>query len=73
MLILIVSAVITAVLGHWVDTGVLLAAAIINVIIGFIQKSKAEKALDSIRTMLSPHATVIRDETSSHLNPNIPS
>ncbi|ENO90285.1 cation-transporting P-type ATPase [Thauera linaloolentis] len=55
------AALITALLGHWVDTGVLLAAVIINAVIGFIQEGKAESALDAIRAMLSPHATVIRD------------
>ncbi|MCM2331647.1 MAG: cation-transporting P-type ATPase [Pseudomonas sagittaria] len=55
------AAVIAALLGHWVDFGVLLAAAVINAIIGFIQEGKAEAALDAIRAMLSPHATVIRD------------
>jgi magnesium-transporting ATPase (P-type) len=55
------AALITAYLGHWVDTGVLLAAVVINAIIGFIQEGKAESALDAIRAMLSPHATVIRD------------
>ncbi|CAI06245.1 putative cation-transporting P-type ATPase [Aromatoleum aromaticum EbN1] len=55
------AAAITAVLGHWVDTGVLLAAVVINAIIGFIQEGKAEAALDAIRAMLSPHATVVRD------------
>nr|HMN84015.1 cation-transporting P-type ATPase [Burkholderiaceae bacterium] len=54
------AALITALLGHWIDTGVLLAAAVINAIIGFIQEGKAESALDAIRAMLSPHATVIR-------------
>ena len=54
------AAVITAILGHWVDTGVLLAAVVINAIIGFIQEGKAEAALDAIRAMLSPHATVVR-------------
>lgn len=55
------AAVITAWLGHWVDTGVLLAAVIINAVIGFIQEGKAEAALEAIRSMLSPHATVLRD------------
>jgi len=55
------AAAITAFLGHWVDTGVLIAAVVINAIIGFIQEGKAEAALDAIRAMLSPHATVIRD------------
>ncbi len=55
------AAVITALLGHWIDTGVLMAAVVINAMIGFIQEGKAESALDAIRAMLSPHATVIRD------------
>ncbi|MDR1994290.1 cation-transporting P-type ATPase [Azonexus sp.] len=55
------AAVITALLGHWIDTGVLMAAVVINAVIGFIQEGKAESALDAIRAMLSPHATVIRD------------
>ena len=55
------SAVVTAFLGHWIDTGVLLAAVLINAIIGFIQEGKAESALDAIRNLLSPHATVIRN------------
>ncbi|MFA5678702.1 MAG: cation-transporting P-type ATPase [Pseudomonas sp.] len=59
--VIIASAVITAFLGHWVDTGVLLMAVVVNAVIGFIQEGKAEAALDAIRAMLSPHATVIRD------------
>jgi len=59
--VMLCAAVITAFLSHWVDTGVLLAAVVINAVIGFIQEGKAEAALDAIRAMLSPHATVIRD------------
>lgn len=55
------AAVITASLGYWIDTGVLMMAVVLNAIIGFIQEGKAESALDAIRDMLSPHATVIRD------------
>ena len=54
------AACITALLGHWVDTGVLLMAVVINAVIGFIQEGKAESALDAIRAMLSPHAMVLR-------------
>jgi magnesium-transporting ATPase (P-type) len=54
------AALITALLGHWVDTGVILAAVLINVVIGFIQEGKAENALDAIRNLLSPHALVLR-------------
>ena len=55
------AALITALLGHWVDTGVIVGAVLINVIIGFIQEGKAENALAGIRQLLSSHATVIRD------------
>jgi magnesium-transporting ATPase (P-type) len=59
--VMMAAAVITAMLGHWVDTGVLMMAVVINAIIGFIQEGKAESALDAIRAMLSPRATVVRD------------
>ena len=54
------SAAITASLGHWVDTGVILGVVLINAIIGFIQEGRAETALDAIRNMLSPRALVLR-------------
>ncbi|MCH8524564.1 MAG: cation-transporting P-type ATPase [Balneolales bacterium] len=59
--VLMVAAVITALLGHWIDTWVILAVIIINAAIGFVQEGKAEKALDSIRNMLSLEAIVLRD------------
>ncbi len=59
--ILIVAAVGTALLGEWIDTGVIVAVVVINALIGFLQEGKAERALDSIRAMLSPKAVVRRD------------
>lgn len=58
--VLLASALVTALLGHWVDTGVIVGVVVINAIIGFIQEGKAEKALDAIRRMLSLDATVLR-------------
>ncbi len=54
------SAIITAVLDHWIDTLVILVVVLTNAIIGFIQEGKAEKAMDAIRQMLAPHASVLR-------------
>ena len=58
--VMLAAAAITAMLGHWIDTGVLLSAVIVNAIIGFVQEGKAEAALDAIRAMLAPRATVLR-------------
>ena len=58
--VLLGAALITALLGHWVDTGVILAVVVVNAIIGFIQEGKAEQAMDAIRHMLAPRANVIR-------------
>jgi magnesium-transporting ATPase (P-type) len=59
--ILLAAAVGTGLLGEWIDTGVILGVVLINAFIGVIQEGKAEKALDSIRAMLSPKAMVRRD------------
>ena len=59
--VLIVAAVVTGFLGHSVDTWVILGVVVVNAVIGFAQEGKAEKALDAIRHMLSPRASVTRD------------
>ncbi|VAX11899.1 Cation-transporting ATPase, E1-E2 family [hydrothermal vent metagenome] len=59
--VLIVASTVTAMLGHWVDAGVILAVVLVNAVIGFVQEGKAENALRAIRKMLSPSAMVIRD------------
>jgi len=59
--VLLAAAATTALLGHWVDSAVILGVVVINAIIGFVQEGKAEKALNAIRRMLSLNATVLRD------------
>jgi len=59
--VLLGAAVITALLGHVVDTFVIIAVVIINAVIGFLQEGKAEKAMEAIRHMLALRASVIRE------------
>ncbi len=58
--VLLGAATVTALLGEWVDTGVIVGVVVINALIGFIQEGKAEKSLDAIRNMLSLSAIVVR-------------
>ena len=58
--VLLGAGVVTALLEHLVDAGVIIGVVIINGLIGFIQEGKAEKAIDAVRNMLSAQATVIR-------------
>src|SRR5499426_3552233 len=47
-------------LSLWIDAGIIFAVVVLNALLGFIQEGKAEKALDSIRNMLSAEARTIR-------------
>jgi len=47
-------------LSLWIDAGIIFAVVVLNSLLGFIQEGKAEKALDSIRNMLSAEARTLR-------------
>jgi len=59
--VLLAAAVVTALMGHWIDTAVIVAVVVVNALIGFLQEGKAERAMAAIRHMLAPHAHVLRD------------
>ena len=61
--VLITAGVLTAIMGHVIDTAVIAAVVVINGLVGFIQEGKAADALESIRDMLSPESEVLRDGT----------
>ena len=47
-------------LSLWLDAGIIFAVVLLNGLLGFFQEGKAEKALDSIRNMLSAEARTLR-------------
>lgn len=59
--VLIGAAVISALLGHAIDASVILAVVVLNAVIGFVQEGRAEQALEAIRDMISPKASVLRE------------
>jgi magnesium-transporting ATPase (P-type) len=58
--VLLAAAALAAAIGHGTDALVILAVVVLNAVIGFVQEGRAEKALEAIRGMIDPHASVIR-------------
>ena len=61
IIILIVAAIIAGIAGEHVDAAIILAVVILNAVFGVFQESKAENAIDSLKEMSAPMATVLRN------------
>lgn len=59
--VLIGSGIISMLLQHYVDSGVIIAVVLVNAIVGFIQEGKAEDALRAIMSMTKAQCMVIRE------------
>jgi Ca2+-transporting ATPase len=60
VIILIVSAVISFLLGEMIEAGAIMAIVLLNAVLGVIQESKAEEALAALQKMAAPDAHVLR-------------
>ncbi len=58
--ILIASGIITALIKDPVDAVIIFAVVLINAVIGYVQESKAEKAIEALAQAMTTEATVIR-------------
>jgi Ca2+-transporting ATPase len=59
--VLLGAAVVTLAIGEFMDTIIIFAVVILNAVIGVIQESKAEKAIEALQQMTTPKALVRRD------------
>lgn len=60
--LLLIAVAVTAVLGEWIDSGVILGVVIINAFVGFVQEAKAANAIEALARMIKTIVTVRRDE-----------
>jgi len=61
MYILLLASAVTLFLGEYVDSAVIFAVTLVNAVIGFLQESKAERAIEALSKMIRTEATVRRD------------
>ena len=65
VLILLSATLVSLATGHGVDAVVIFAIVLVSTVLGFFQEYRAERALEALKKMLSPTATVIRDGVES--------
>lgn len=68
VIILIVAAIISMFSGNIESTIVIFAVIILNAILGTVQHVKAEKSLESLKSLSSPSAKVIRDDNKIEID-----
>ena len=67
-LVLIIAMVVALAIKSWIEGGVIAGVVGINVFVGFFQELSAEKTMNSLRSLASPTARVIRSGSSTTIN-----
>ena len=61
VILLLVAAVISALLGDWIEAGAIMTIVVLNAVLGVVQERRAEEALEALKKMASPDADVLRE------------
>ena len=60
VILLIIASVISALLGDWIEAGVIMLIVLLNAILGVVQESRAEESLAALKKMAAPECQVLR-------------
>ncbi|GAU78505.1 calcium-translocating P-type ATPase, SERCA-type [Fusibacter sp. 3D3] len=71
VIILIIASIISIALGEMVDGIVIIGIVILNAALGTYQENKASNALDALKSMASPKAKVLRDQSTQEIDSNL--
>jgi Ca2+-transporting ATPase len=61
IILLIVAAVISIILGDTIEAGAIMAIVVLNAVLGVVQESRAEQELAALKKLASPEAQILRD------------
>ena len=66
--LLIIAAVASFAIGDIIDAGVIMLAVLLNAIMGFIQEYRSQKAIESLKGLITKHAIVKRDGKTEEID-----
>ena len=67
IIVLLVAAGIAGLVGDLTDTLIILAIVVVNAVIGVVQEYRAERAMEALRRMAAPTATVLRGGSQQNI------
>ena len=67
IVILLIATLLSAFLGHGIEAVAIAVIVLFAVLLGFVQEFRAEKAIEALRQMAAPTATVLRDGEETEL------
>ncbi len=62
------AALLSALIGHWPDFGIIMGLLVYNAVSGFWQVRKASNALAALKAGMAPHARALRDGTFTSID-----
>jgi P-type Ca2+ transporter type 2C len=67
-ILLFIAALVSAVLGDWIEAVVILVIVVLNAVLGYVQEVKAEQSMEALKRMAVPRVRVRRDGQTQEIS-----